>query len=374
MRGLTTQREKVIKKGFIHYKRYGALSFFKVAFRQSTDYLIQRKADPLHIRFPSKTLFVDLQHREADLRPENFLGKQIYLLTDQDVSSALKSLAISIKSSKELTEREISAGVFYIYYLCDSDAIPELERIQKYGGIYIPHLRFDKTSYRFINRLALNALLKTESKANRISHFGSIVHENICEALFMTRDIEGDYIEVGVYKGGSALTALYFLDELSASGLSHTKRMAWLLDTFDGFTYSEADKSSDVIWAGTHKLLGPEQTISYITETFSDVKNSYSLIKNNICADQLPKLIEKIAVANIDVDMYEPTLASLQKISPHMAAGGVIICEDAASTPGLYGALLAMEEFLKCEEGKSYTKIFKGGQYFLIKDRYETKI
>jgi hypothetical protein len=43
------------------------------------------------------------------------------------------------------------------------------------------------------------------------------------------------------------------------------------------------------------------------------------------------------------------------------------MCEDPPSTPALYGALLAMEEFLDSDKGKCYTKIFKGGQYFLVK-------
>ena len=44
-----------------------------------------------------------------------------------------------------------------------------------------------------------------------------------------------------------------------------------------------------------------------------------------------------------------------------------MICEDPASTPALYGALLTMEEFLESEEGSQYVKVFKKGQYFLVK-------
>ena len=76
-------------------------------------------------------------------------------------------------------------------------------------------------------------------------------------------------------------------------------------------------------------------------------------------------------MANIDVDMYEPTLAALHQVHPHMVTGGIIICEDPASTPSLYGALLAMQEFLDSPAGKCYTKIFKGAQYFLIKMRQQ---
>jgi len=82
------------------------------------------------------------------------------------------------------------------------------------------------------------------------------------------------------------------------------------------------------------------------------------LIQNNICKDDLPKEIEKIAVANIDVDMYEPTLVALNKVSDLVVKGGVVIVEDATSTPCLYGAYLAMEEFL--EFSKPYVR--KKGQ------------
>jgi hypothetical protein len=67
------------------------------------------------------------------------------------------------------------------------------------------------------------------------------------------------------------------------------------------------------------------------------------------------------------VDIYDATISALKKIDPLVVEGGIIICEDPASTPGLYGSLLAMEEFLRSTEGAKYIKIFKTGQYFLLK-------
>ena len=66
----------------------------------------------------------------------------------------------------------------------------------------------------------------------------------------------------------------------------------------------------------------------------------------------MPADITKIALANIDVDMYDATLAGLRKVAPLIEPRGIIICEDPASTPGLYGAFVAMEEFLASEVGK----------------------
>jgi hypothetical protein len=75
-------------------------------------------------------------------------------------------------------------------------------------------------------------------------------------------------------------------------------------------------------------------------------------------------------VANIDVDLYEATKVALERVAPLVVLGGIIICEDPASTPGLYGAYVAMHDFLEGnEDGRKFLPVFKGGQYFLIKVR-----
>ena len=49
---------------------------------------------------------------------------------------------------------------------------------------------------------------------------------------------------------------------------------------------------------------------SYIRETLKEFDN-YKLITNNICKDDLPKEINSISLANIDVDLYEATIKIL---------------------------------------------------------------
>ena len=216
----------------------------------------------------------------------------------------------------------------------------------------------------------MNALLKTKDKIHRISHFNyddPIIHENICEALNLTKNIEGDYVEIGVYKGGSALTALNYLQLQIQNNLLNNQKKAWLFDTFTGFDYEAAENSSDISWNNTHQLLGQEETINYIKETFNDITINYELIPLNICTNELPSSINKIAVANIDVDMYDAVFDALLKVHPLISTGGIIICEDATATPGLYGAYVALQNFLEKICPNQYIKIFKKGQYFLIK-------
>ncbi len=323
-----------------------------------------------NVRFNTKDIFSELQFNNKNwisAHRDQFKYKKKFLLTDCNIRpNILKDIEV-LHTTLNLSDEVVRNSFFYIYFLCDSDALPELRRIISCGGVFFPHCDASKTHYRFINRHALNAILSTLKKTKRLSHFSNIIHENICEALELTKNLDGDYVEIGVYKGGSASTALNYLRDLRDEKNNKVNRKAWLLDTFDGFNYDQANKSSDVMWAGTHKLFGVKATMNYIKETFSDISVDFELVQCNVCTDMLPSAIKKIVVANIDVDMFEPTRDSLLKISPLVVKGGIIICEDPASTPALYGALLAMEDFLATKEGKNYIKIFKYGQYFLIR-------
>ena len=110
-----------------------------------------------------------------------------------------------------------------------------------------------------------------------------------------------------------------------------------------------------------------EATKKAIADAVADIGVPFELIEANICAADLPASINKISVANVDVDMYEATRDALNKCAERIADGGIIICEDAAATPALYGAYLAMNEFLATPSGRRFIPVFKQGQYFLIK-------
>ncbi len=306
-------------------------------------------------RFPDKELFIRFRKHERESTPNFWQGKRKYILTDCNIMpSTERRVGKVIHSLDAIPQSQIENSIFYIYFKIDSDVLPILKKLKKYGGQYISHFNASKTDYRFVNRLAYNALRKTWAKSSRISHLIPIVHENICEALELTKNIKGDYVEIGVFRGGSALTALNYLKELNRP------RKVWLLDTFDGFNYQEARDSQDIFFAETHTIFGIEETKKYVSETLQDAGN-FKLVESNICSDELPGEIKEISVANIDVDMYEATASAIKKCAPKMAIGGIMICEDPASTPLLYGAYLAMNEFLESPMGKHFMPIFKGG-------------
>jgi len=323
-------------------------------------------------RFPIDSLFTRLEHRGRDLHPDAFPGKKKYIVSDCDISPAIESkVGRVIRSLDEIPASEIPQSVFYVCFACDSNALPVLRKIKEHGGQFVPNQHYEKTNYRFINRYAYDAMKWTWRQSERVGGWlEPSVHENVCEALELTKGVEGDYVEIGVYLGASALTAINYLRGLSQR--HSRRRKAWLIDTFDGFNFEEAHGSFDVMWDNTHELARHGITMDFVRETLSagnagEADGDFELVQGNICADDLPAGVGTISVANIDVDLYESTVAALNKCAPRMAVGGIMICEDSTSTPGLYGAQLAMQEFIETDAGKCFLPVFKQGGYFLIK-------
>ena len=277
-----------------------------------------------------------------------------------------------VNSIDEIDQNIVSDSVFVVFFHTDDDYIYTLKKINEGKGKYFSLPYSPKTRYMWVDKNAMRAYDKTLSFGSRTSHhdasFSPAIHETICQVINTTKSLPGDYVEIGVYKGGSALTALHYMN------FSTINRKCYFLDTFHGMTYHEAHESADVIWYNTHTLFGPKKTMEYVHGLLSTTGQSFELVENNVCTDLFPNSIKQIAVCNIDVDLYEATLAALIKVGPLMVKGGMIICEDPTSTPGLGGALLAMEEFLETSNGKEFIKILNSAQYLLIKGDRETRL
>jgi len=306
----------------------------------------------------------------SDFGVDHFMqtGKKIYFLSDLDLP-AVPSGFSKIKDLDALSDRQISESVFFVCFSTDDQAMQPIKRIIENKGIFVPDLDATKTSYRFTNSLTLNCLLEVDANPDLRPLFAGGIHflENVCEAVDVTKGIEGDWVEIGVFEGDSLFTAARSIEMMSNLYKNFPKKKVWGLDTFHGFDYDESKTTSDVIWQGTHIVNEPEVQLNVIKRKLRDVDVDVRLSINNILADELPAEIKKISVAVIDVDLYEATVAAIEKVAPLIAIGGIIICEDAASTPQLYGSYVAMMEFLETETGKKFTKIFKKGSYFLLR-------
>ncbi len=312
------------------------------------------------------------QHGEFNYAPEQLRQRRarLYILTDKpgivDAQFAGETDGI-ICDLKDFSDRQIADGAFYIYFSRTAYALPMLRRIIDCGGLFAPPLLCAKAPFAAVSEKALDTYNEVGGLIGNEPYGGIEIHTQICQAIELTKDVRGDFVEVGVYTGSSALTALTHMRNIGI------QRRCWLLDTFAGFNYSASEESADIIWTGTHKN-DPYDIVNLrainmerIGELFKNTGQEVHLVPSNICSDPLPREIDRIAIANVDCDLYEAVLASLQKIGPRMAHRGIIIAEDPTATPALYGAFLAMKEFLQSGAGKDFMGVQTTTQYYLIK-------
>jgi hypothetical protein len=145
--------------------------------------------------------------------------------------------------------------------------------------------------------------------------------------------IEGDFAELGVWKGNSAA--------ILADYAAHSGKRLFLFDTFTGF-----DQRDIVGVDQDHNLNFADTSIDYVRQTVGhpEVTTYLPGFFPETIADEVRN--RTFALAHIDCDLYEPMKAALEFFYPRMPRGGMLILHDYASGSWL-GATLAIDEFYK---------------------------
>lgn len=163
----------------------------------------------------------------------------------------------------------------------------------------------------------------------------------IIELASSCLDLEGDYVEMGCYKGDTSL--------LLADILKEFDKELWIYDSFEGLPEKcEEDES----------VLGKDFKSGALFVTKREVKQRFlranlplPVIKKawfkDLKSDDLPG---KIAFAFLDGDFYESIKDSLRLVVPKMVKDGVLVVHD-YSNPALPGVSKAVDEYAS---GKSF--------------------
>ena len=165
--------------------------------------------------------------------------------------------------------------------------------------------------------------------------------------------IDGDFVECGVWRGGSSMIAADTFLKLK------DYRHIYLFDAFDLPIPAPVQSDKDVF--GTTILGGAAKAQPYWNAV------SEEEVKNNMCSTGYPesnihtikglvndtvpyKGPKKISILRLDTDTYESTVHTLLHFFPRLSQGGILILDD-------YGCHLgvrkATDEFLV-----SHNKIF----------------
>lgn len=153
----------------------------------------------------------------------------------------------------------------------------------------------------------------------------------VARLLEQTQAVNGDIIELGVYKGGMAL-----LMERIRAGFAIRKPLR-LFDTFAGMP--ETDPVLDRHKKGDFS----DTSLEAVTAVFSGVSDVH--FHRGLVQDTLPHAnINSVSFVHIDLDIYYAIKASIEYIWPRLSPGGIVVFDD-YGFPSCPGARRAVDEF-----------------------------
>lgn len=150
------------------------------------------------------------------------------------------------------------------------------------------------------------------------------------------RNVEGDTADIGVRFGTSSFFIL--------CGIDKPAKQHHMFDSFEGLSEptprdSAADKQT--LWQ-KGQLLAEEEVTKKNLHMYAGRCHYY---KGWIPARFPDVKDKKFAFVHVDVDLYQPTLDTLEFFYERVSPGGVIVCDDYGSTL-CFGARKAMDEFM----------------------------
>ena len=145
---------------------------------------------------------------------------------------------------------------------------------------------------------------------------------NACWAANRAKELEGDFVECGVNRGSSALTAMKYIDFPS------TGKTFWLMDTFDGIPMELLTEEERRMGIGTlYNDYG--DCYEHVVELFKDY-DCVKIIKGRI-PETLPEMTaEKIAYLYIDMNNATPEIAAAEYYWDRLVSGAIMILDDYA--------------------------------------------
>lgn len=152
-----------------------------------------------------------------------------------------------------------------------------------------------------------------------------------CIADVVARDIPGDLIETGVWRGGGTIFMQGALKALAA-----TDRRVWVADSFEGLP--EPDPEKYPVEAKAHGGVVMTKSYNHFAAGLENVQanfRAYGLLDDNVhflkgwFKDTLPTApIERLAIMRLDGDYYESTMDALVNLYGKLSVGGYAIIDD----------------------------------------------
>ncbi len=144
------------------------------------------------------------------------------------------------------------------------------------------------------------------------------------ELLSLPRDVEGDVVECGAYKGASSASL--------SIACSMVGRRLWVCDSFAGLPSAEADITRDYAHLKVQGRYAEGMYAGALEEVRSHVAKygepaSCEFVQG-LFAESLTALPQRLAFAFVDVDLTSSMRDCIRHIWPRLSDGGVVYTDD----------------------------------------------
>ncbi len=186
----------------------------------------------------------------------------------------------------------------------------------------------------------------------------------------MAKGVPGDFVELGVARGGCAALLCGVMVELEADSAPRT---LWLFDSYEGLpdpTEEDFDDSKSATGEHVRPLpkgscLGTLDEVKHLMFNVMQFPQERINFIKGWFQDTVPvqkSVIGKIALLRLDGDWYDSTKVCLEGLYDNVSSGGAIIIDDYQSC---YGCKRAVDEFLAARSIAAQIYLDgRGGCYF----------
>lgn len=171
---------------------------------------------------------------------------------------------------------------------------------------------------KILTRLAPDAKLLKQIQAYTLCSPATLKNLRRLATLINLHDIEGDFVECGTYKGGSAAMLATVLT---------SKRHLWLYDSFEGMPDTKPIDGEDAKKRVGSRVASEEDVVQVLTSVGLS-STQYTIRKgwfNQTFREPLPR---KVAFLHCDADWYDSTLIVLETFYPLIPEGGCVVLDD----------------------------------------------
>ncbi len=152
--------------------------------------------------------------------------------------------------------------------------------------------------------------------------------DNVVDACVtaVLEDVPGDFIETGVWRGGTTILMRGVLQAMGDSG-----RGVWVADSFEGLPAPDADAypaDEGLDWSHVEVLKVGADAVRANFERYGLLDDRVHFLEGWFC-DTLPDApIEAISVLRLDGDLYQSTMDALVSLEPKVSSGGFVLVDD----------------------------------------------